>query len=402
MPTSRRLGSTCLLRDFMAASSSKPEEQATALLAGALMTSEDFRRALLEPLGIPEQGDVLIDTEVGTGHGRDAIDLELRVVGPRGALRRRVWIEVKVNARLNDARGDRESQLVRYRDALNVLDQQRPDLAPSVLAVLLRRPDETGERVQIDQTESLVLRWHQVADLADACGRSRAGTPGRSWRHTARRPDSPLDLANLDTLLWFVEEACRRTARGEREEIVGVNASSPVTPEEITSYALAPRAVQAVEALSERIEAHLQDGGRSTTSLDPEEAVGEDDDVLARLIVRRGAERRSHKGWWREMRGGCEFWLMPFDLLAEPDEEVALVWAGVIFEEGAAISTTVRAVLEKAGFRLDDDDGGQLFSAGRQAPLEEVVGAADLLGEQAARVADWINACLSDLERFDL
>jgi hypothetical protein len=87
MPRRRRIGSTCLLRGFMTANPAKPEEQATAVLAGSLQSSECFRQALLGPLQLEERGPVVVDTEVGTGAGQEAVDIELRMTGDDGNLR---------------------------------------------------------------------------------------------------------------------------------------------------------------------------------------------------------------------------------------------------------------------------------------------------------------------------
>ncbi len=51
-----RPATTCMLAAFLAADPRKPEEQATAVLASALASSEPLLRALLEWLGIAESG----------------------------------------------------------------------------------------------------------------------------------------------------------------------------------------------------------------------------------------------------------------------------------------------------------------------------------------------------------
>jgi hypothetical protein len=397
MPRRRRIGSTCLLREFMTANAAKPEEQATAVLAASLRTSESFRQALLGPLQLEERGPVVVDTEVGTGAGQEAVDIELRITGDDGALRRRVWIEVKVNSRLAGARGEKDPQLKRYRKALDVLDGKRSDLQPSVLAVLLRRADERHERPQIDATGATVLHWHDVADIAEACGRALSGVDDTiEWRESARRPEGTLELANVDTLLWFVEAAKRRNREGELEDIVGIRGSSPVTDRHAADYGSAYEAVMAIALLAERVATELDDGGRVTKWIESESGV-DDEGIFDALMVVYEVEPRGIEGWWRADDRSMEFWLMPFDPEAA-SEGVPQLWTGITFEQPFTIAAAWRGELEKAEFRLDEDDDGLLESVGVQEALIPIIGPADSLSEQAKRAASWIDKRLTELQ----
>ncbi|OAI39312.1 hypothetical protein AYO39_00510 [Actinobacteria bacterium SCGC AG-212-D09] len=385
-----------MLREFMTANAAKPEEQATAVLAASLRTSECFRQALLGPLQLEEQGSVVIDTEVGTGAGQEAVDIELRITGDDGHLRRRVWIEVKVNSRLAGARGGKDPQLKRYRKALDVLDQKRSDLQPSVLAVLLLRADEKQERPQIDATHATVLHWQDVADIAEACGRARSGVPNTTeWRQFAQRPEATLELANLDTLLWFVDAGKRKNREGELEDIVGIRASSPVTDRHAADYGSAYEAVMAIALLAERAATELDDRGSVTEWVETESGV-DDEGIFDALMVVYKAEPRGIEGWWHADDGSMEFWLMPFDPEAAA-ESVPQLWTGITFHQPVPIAAGWRGELEKAGFLLDEDDDGLLESVGVQEALISVIGPADSLREQAKRAATWIDKRLTEL-----
>jgi hypothetical protein len=134
---------TCVLSTFLAATWTKPEEQATAVLGSALQTSAAFQRAFLERIGIQHDGAIEMSTEEPTGLGRRRIDLQFRMLNARGGLARRAWIEVKVAAELSAAvehdedADEYRGQLVEYRAALDARDRARPELPSSLLALVV-------------------------------------------------------------------------------------------------------------------------------------------------------------------------------------------------------------------------------------------------------------------------
>jgi len=70
-----RHADTCALAAFLSANPAKREEQATAVLASVLQSSESFARAFLGQLGVDETGAMAIDTEVATGVEQDRLNL---------------------------------------------------------------------------------------------------------------------------------------------------------------------------------------------------------------------------------------------------------------------------------------------------------------------------------------
>jgi hypothetical protein len=225
--------------------------------------------------------------------------------------------------------------------------------------VLLRRADEEHERPQIDATGATVLHWQDVADIAEACGRARAGVPDTTeWRELARRPEATLELANLDTLLWFVETCKRKTRDGQLEDIVGIRASSPVTDRHAADYGSAYEAVMAVAVLAERVTTELDDRGRVTKWVEGESGV-EDEGIFDALMVVYEAEPRGSEGWWQAYDGSMKFWFMPFDPATAADG-VPHLWTGITFAKPIPIAAARRGELEKAGFLLDEDDDGPL------------------------------------------
>ena len=394
MVTRARAGSTCELREYMLATATKPEEQATAVLATALRTSGRLRHALLERLELLQDAcEVEIDTEVQIGHDRDAVDIEFRAYRPDRRLAGRAWLEVKVNSGLAGATPTKPAQLVRYPEALDDLDRQRPDLGRSRLVVLLRRADEKNDRPQITATGTPVMRWQEVADAVDEAGRQVwGGCEALGWREAARRPEASLELANLDTLAWFLEEARRRTTDGVREAIVGVSPSTPITADEVHGYAEAYRAITAMEVFDERLAEHLADAGRITRALD---VLDQGDGVFDSLIFRQQAEPHQSLAWWPALKGQMEYWLMPFDYEDEGRGD-PLVWAGVGFDDPIRISADWLGRLDaETDLKIDEDEDGAAMSIGASRSLGSFVEPSDTLTQQASRAAAWIDSTLA-------
>ncbi len=396
MPALGRQGTTCLLRAHQGANRAKPEEQVTAVLAGALQTCLALRKELLRELKVPETGWVEVDTEFGTGDGGDRIDLQMRILDPkRGRLRRRVWIEVKVNSQLDRGGPWRQPQLVRYQEALNEHDRERRDLRKSRLAVLVRRADEL-EWSQINRTGAGVVYWQALADIADKCGRELAGAGvGEEWHEIARRPDAPLELANLDTLVWFLENAEAKTKDNERVPIVGISAASPWTAKHAREYTAAYQALNALCSLGKRMGMELEKKNRLTEALETDS--GLDDEAFDFLTYRSRADLVRKRGWWLG-KGHMEFWLMPVD--HELDEIIPgpHIWAGVTFDEPLRTRQEWRAHAEREGFGLDENEDGRLWSLGVRILLKEALGTSKRPGEQAQDLAEWVDDKLSKLE----
>lgn len=176
-----RLADTCTLAGFLGASWTKPEEQATAVLASALATSDRFAHTLLEKVGGEADGTAWISTEESTGAGRDRIDLQVEWVAGDGSTTQRLWIEVKVTAELaanvDGSVDTRQPQLVRYRAALDARDSVARAGGPSTLALLVPYPPSDEDRRQAAATRSPIIVWDDVAAIAARRARELAVEP---------------------------------------------------------------------------------------------------------------------------------------------------------------------------------------------------------------------------------
>lgn len=131
-----------------------------------------------------------------------------------------------------DGTARRDPQRARYRNALDERDGKRPGPAPSVLALVVPDIDDT-DRAQAAQADSRILRWREIADLAGDC---------------ARDPQATLEVADLETFIWFVG-AAEMTGR----EFVGIDhVSEPPTRELAEYYAASRKALAAVGGLIDR------------------------------------------------------------------------------------------------------------------------------------------------------
>ena len=93
-------------------------------------------------------------------------------------------------------------------------------------------------------------------------------------------------------VLWFLDNATFTDRHGEREAIVGVKASSPVTDQQANEYTAAYPALVAVARLAERTGTELEDGGRIVEWLDTESGFddgGVFDALVDRIMVDPGA-----------------------------------------------------------------------------------------------------------------
>jgi hypothetical protein len=122
----------------------------------------------------------------------------------------------------------------------------------------------------------------------------------------ARRPEATLELANLDTLLWFLEEATHQGRDGQREDIVRVHALSPVTDQQFTDYAAAYPAVVAITMLAERTAIELEDAYDRTTDWLKTESGVDEGEIFDDLVIRIQAEPRGRENWWKGLGGTME------------------------------------------------------------------------------------------------
>lgn len=231
----------------------KPEEQAVAVLASALRANAGFTESVVvkaDGVRFNDGSTFTVGTEESTFVGRDHIDLEVVVAEPAQRHVQRVWIEAKLDARL--ALGERH-QLVRYSDALRPIDHRQRHPPLRRLAVLVRRRQDLRDvdLAAIQETGATLLLWQDIADTAWDVGADLAGTP--EWRLKARDGDSPLALANLDTLLWYLEDKDFR-----------VNAHQPLFPDSIRHYEHAVQVGEAVGGVARLVAARLSEAGWRT------------------------------------------------------------------------------------------------------------------------------------------
>jgi hypothetical protein len=333
-------------------------------------------------LGVAEDGRVEIDSEVATGEGRDHIDLELRVSGDddRLQLRRRGWIEVKINAEFAPEVADegdqpgKDGQLIRYRRALTVRDALHGSLPPSPLAVLIPAIRDE-DREQIDTSEAVVLYWQRVGDLAAERARELAG---EDWRLEARKPSASLELANLETLVRFLESATARpgtwTATEDRRQFVGIQVTDPLTSTLIDSYAASYRGLKAIAALLERIVLAFEDDHWSTQLI---EDTGTEDDEYETLAMAVKIAPPQDTGWWRTLDGGAHFQVAPIDDREPREITGPVVWAGVSFDDPDVAPKISAVWSERAkanGFVIfEDQDTATVEYVGQVQALSQLV-----------------------------
>jgi len=408
---------TCVLATFLDATWTKPEEQATAVLGCALRTSRRLQQGLLRLLETETNGEVDVKTEVQTGRGRDRIDLQLEAFNVRGGPEVRVWIEVKVTALLmageageGEEENSREPQLKRYRLALDERDAVRPHLKRSMLVLLVPTPDDEDRR-QAAETASKILLWQEVGDLAAECARLEGGP---DWRTAARQATATLELANLETLVWFLEEATRPSARKRREEFVGIrSASEPLTPDVADHFGHTHRSLMTVYGLIMRASEMLDDEGWKLPSDeedgDEEVAESEDDststlsddekDVFEDLTVPQDLALPSGDEWWKAPGNSAWFQAAPFDDTLRPRSTQAVMQVGVSFGGAGGTYATPAWLeqLDKLEFRTVEHPGTEaLAGIWRTKPLDWFIEPASA-PEQARRVAQWVEESLTVL-----
>jgi hypothetical protein len=314
------------------------------VFAAALRSSPRFQVALLAELGLGVDSFVALQIrqEARTGADLDRIDLELRAMSPTGGLRRRVWIEAKVNARLaaavhgDDGEVTREVQLVRYRHALDARDQERPDLPPSLLVLLIPGRPRPEEQRQAAAATAAILRWERIATLA---AQTAIAIAGSDWRLLGREPQATVELANLELMLWFLTEATRSTPSNRKEPFVGLDPiEPPFTPDLLSAWRLTIPAIRAAEGLSAAAGDLLVERGWRSEELDPPE--GDDVD---------GGDKEEHDAadledfqvkslltppddaWWTAVGEGC-LWLRPYEVgLISPSDE-PVIQVGIEFQ----------------------------------------------------------------------
>jgi hypothetical protein len=406
MVDSRR-ATTDPLAALLAANRRKPEEQATAVLACALHTSRAFARQVLKRIGVDDEGAIVVATEKRTGSGLDKIDLEIQVNADTGRPLRRVWVEVKIDADFapeetaDGGRTPRAAQLARYSDALKERDQARPGSPPSLLAVLVPSIDESRDRAHLNAVaDVVVVFWQDVGDLAAATAREIAGTA--DWRRTARGSDAALGLANLATLVWFLEGAKRETLDGDRRTYVGISVTDPMTKALSRDYAAAYDALNAIEALSERVRLLFERDGWTADEVD--DGDGEDEMLDALRISEQLMSPTPF--WWQACGGAATFELAPFDDTTDPRVSEAVVWSGVYFDDADLARTASAAWRERAAQQgqlvLEHADDGKLSYVGASRPLAELIDDSAVAIDQATSVYGWITGILNDLEATPL
>lgn len=404
---------TCILTSFLGATWTKPEEQATAVLGSALATSRAFRASLLDRLGITASGQVKVNTEVQTGRARDRIDLQLEVANQRGGLTARAWIEVKVTAALMAAvkYGDdvREPQLKRYRAALDERDQARPDLEGSALALLVPNV-EPEDRRQSEETKATILLWQEVGDLAAACARSIGG---EQWRAQAREAEATLELANLETLLWFLEAANRPGSDKARRNFVGIDSvPEPVSVDIAAHYGHSHEALMTIGGLLERASEILEAAGWNLHAVGEEsddDVFGSEDDVTSTLSEEEKElfERlmvdweisSAAEPWWAGSDNSAWFQACPFDDQLRPRSAEPVMQVGVSFggAGGPFPSPAWLEQLDLSGFQtVEHPATGAIAGIWKTKPLGSFIEGASP-AEQAQRVAKWVEEGLAAL-----
>ncbi|MGI8571660.1 MAG: hypothetical protein ACR2L9_03390 [Solirubrobacteraceae bacterium] len=371
------------------ANPAKPEEQATALLAATLETSPRFREALLRPLELGTADNIRVDTEVGTGTG-DVVDIELQVLRD-GCLDRRAWIEVKLSSLLAGAQGSgRRSSRATARRSTRLTGSDRDRRPPASPCFSLALMNASGSSSTGFERVSCTGRR---ADIAYECGQAACAEAHGTehWLEVARRPSAPLELANLETLLWFLAEARRKTT-GER--IVGITRTGQLTAKQTAGYAAAYRALLSVFSLGDRIGQELERTGWTVEAQDADTGGGVAFDALC---YHSTAEPRRGRRWWEARGGTLEYWLTPVELNSDNLDEGRFIWAGASFEHGVSVSAQWRGMAEQAGFRLLDNDDGKLVEVGTRALLTDALEGATRAGEQAEKGAAWVAAQLAAL-----
>jgi hypothetical protein len=264
-------------------------------------------------------------------------------------------------------------------------------------------PSETPEdRKQAAQTGSDVILWQEVGDLAGRCAHTMAGD---AWRVHAREPDAPLELANLETLVWFLESGDRLSGH-ERREFVGIDpVTEPVTAQHFDSLAQSYRAVLALAGLVERSVAILEgqgweevdeDEAPETDAQAPSNLEEEELDALDLLTVSTSITRDNT--WWDQI--GCAwFQFRPFDETVQARVDGPVIQVGITFRDadGPPPDPTWFEQLEQIEFRAvehaDASAVAELFRTGSV----NLVSQAATPAEQARHLAEWVQASLEAL-----
>jgi hypothetical protein len=389
--------SSCTLSTWLDANPRGSESRVTSILAAALVASPPLACRLLSRLGVDHEGEVLIDLEVPTGANRNRIDLELRAVDKSQRLVGRAWIEVKTGTWLaaeqagSSTTAARQSQLVRYRTALDARDSIR-HVARSPLAVLLPRVGEKHERAQIRETGAVVLLWRTMAEMAAARAHEIGG---QAWRVAARKPEASLELANIETLIWLLERGTNE--KGDR--YMGLNVNDPLDDELLSVYSNAGRAVAAVEAFLEGLSMTLEERAWTVTEDDDEdEDEDEDDRDVARIdgfVVEPPGD-----SWWSGTSGGLTVTVCPVDIREDPPPRIPVLRFALDFESDDVpqLSPEWLERLQSAGFvAYEDPDSGQVASVEAVVALREVLSGGQIATDQGSAAADWIEIRLASL-----
>lgn len=352
------------------------------MLAAALRANRELACRIVELAGanpVATQEELEIWTEVLTSaSGLDRVDLEVRVLDD-GAVQQRVWIEAKLSSPFGYLYG--KHQLVRYCDALQVLNGRRRPRGVSKLAVLvpsladLREADWSA----IKATRSKILLWQEVADEASDIGAAVGG--GLQWRTRARGSDASLALANLETLIWFL--AC---------QTFGVSVRTPLSRDSVATYEQAKEVRDAVESLTRHVIDVLVAQGW-TTAID---RIGHADLVFSSKPITLPRPMR----WWE--RSGRRHAVLTFQISPTDErtgEPVATVWVGLTFEFHYRPPD---GWLEQVGAlglvaEQDEEETGGTAWLGAFAPLASLIGDDVKAGAQAIRIAQWIRGRVDDL-----
>ena len=376
---------TCSLRAFLGTNLKKPEEGAVAVLAAAMRTSREFSQevvALADGKDVGGDATLTVGTEQATFVGLQHVDLEVVVSEPRRRHVQRIWIEAKLTSPL--ARGE-EHQLVRYHRALGAVDHRQRHQPMRRLGVLVRRRQDLrpADWTAIRTTGASVIVWQQIADAAWRTG--AASADHLSWRARAREPDAPLSVANLDTLLWYLQSKDLR-----------VHTDPPLLSESVQHYENAVQVGKAVAGLARLIAERLGDHGWPTTLDRP----GSEEPLT---FASKPIRLPSPVPWWqRKGARQADLWfqISPYD----PRDQTARasVWVGLGFAAPMRPTEEWIAELRAVGFEPEEEDTGSglLDWVGAFEPLDTFVGPDKTAGSQAADIAQWIAARVDELARI--
>jgi hypothetical protein len=380
-----RTQTTCVLQAYLDTNQAKPEEGAVAVLAAVMRANREFAMRMIRLAGGVEVGEaeqLIVGTEEPTFVGLQHVDLEIRAFHAERRHVQRIWIEAKLTAPL--ARGE-QHQLVRYHTALADVDHRQKHQLVRKVAVLLRRRSDL-RRADLDAvaaTEATVMLWQQVADVALILGAEQSADT--AWRSTARDPDAPLSLANLDSLLWYLE---RKDFR--------VHTDPPLATDSVHHYEHAVEVGRAVAGLARLAAEDLADSGWQTTLDRP--ASGEPLTFASKPIM-----VSSPVPWWQR-RGAAHadlwFQITPYD--PRDQRAQACVWAGLGFTKPLAADEGWIANVRAAGFEPEEEDTGSglIEWLGSFERLDAFVEGNLTAGLQASALTDWIRDRVGELRAF--